>query len=92
VYSFSLLRELLKHGPSTISRNLHRIICLGLVRQLLTASAASTNASVHAGAENRAEIHLQPSRSLCQRQISGFHRYLLGFAENVPFLAHFDRN
>jgi hypothetical protein len=32
-------------------------------------------ASVHAGAENRAAIHLQPFERLCQRLISVFHLF-----------------
>jgi hypothetical protein len=68
-------------GLWPISRNLHPAIVV------LPCSIAS----VYAGAENRAEIHLQPFQTLCQRQIQCFHRYLLGFGEKVPFLADFLR-
>jgi hypothetical protein len=42
--------------------------------------------SVHAGAENRTAIHLQPFRALCQPIFFGFHRFFpvfLGFVRNV---------
>jgi len=42
-------------------------------------------ASVHAGAENRADVNVQPSGALCQREICHFHRYLLVFFGFVPF-------
>jgi hypothetical protein len=51
--------EFLSMGLWPISRNLHPAIVV------LPCSIAS----VYAGAENRAEIHLQPFQTLCQRQI-----------------------
>jgi hypothetical protein len=41
--------------------------------------AQQLSPSVHAGAENRAEIHLQPLRELCQPLICRFHKFFAGF-------------
>ncbi len=53
-------------------------------RNLLRLVRYAAIASVYAGAENRAEVNVQPSRALCQRKISHFHRYLLVFFGNLP--------
>jgi hypothetical protein len=54
--------------PKPIPRSLH----VGAFRYAI-------NPSVYAGAENRADVHVQPSGALCQRKMSHFHRYLLVF-------------
>jgi hypothetical protein len=45
--------------------------------------------SVHAGAENRTAIHLQPFQALCQLPFFGFHRFFPVFIGFVRKQVHF---
>jgi hypothetical protein len=58
-------------------------------RTLLASHGNQPIASIHAGAEYRADNDVQPSGGLCQPQISGFCGKLSVFLGFVPFLGHF---
>jgi hypothetical protein len=73
-------------------QNVFSLIGSPYLHQLRRETASSFQCeiiNVHAGAENRTAIHLQPFRALCQPQFFGFHRFFPVFSGFVRIWAPF---
>jgi hypothetical protein len=72
-------------APSCFQNKIHRSLARPPQKTEYRIYTPTRILSVHAGAENRTAIHLQPFQELCQPDFFGFHRFFqvfLGFVRN----------